>query len=132
MLQAGDAIEVKKIETPSQSIQLNSSHPKDKLRSNYSRLTQACRSAEDWTQKDLIYAIGSVPPGNNQLKSLWLVMGDCYSANSETYTRVEDAITEGVATVGDLDIDINSNELSRINNVDPLGFASCSLVDALK
>lgn len=47
MLRGGDAIEVKKIESNTGDIQLNSSHPKDKFLFTGSMITEACRNAEN-------------------------------------------------------------------------------------
>jgi len=121
MLKGGDAIEVKKIESKSGNIQLNSSHPKDKLTSTNTKISKYCVECEDWKQKDLIYAIGQVPSGKTILKSLWLVMGDCYAAESTTYSKVEDKISEQISLIPDIDLNLDTNELSGVKDVDPLG-----------
>ena len=41
-------------------IALNSSYPTAKLYSDSPMITKACRESEEWTEKDLLYAIGSV------------------------------------------------------------------------
>ena len=123
MLRGGDAIEIKKIESKPGNIQLNSSHPKDKLKSNNLKISKHCIQCEDWTEKDLIYVIGHVPKGGKSLKSLWLIMGDCYAAESATYSRVENKISEQVSLIPDIDSDSETNELSRANNIDPLGIS---------
>lgn len=64
MLHNGDAIEVKKIESPNSALALNSSYPKQKLTYNNPMIAQACKQAEkNWIEKDIIYcvAIGSKP-----------------------------------------------------------------------
>ena len=50
----GDAIEVKKIESLSSAIALNSSYPKNKLYADDSRITDNCRNCEAniWEQKE--------------------------------------------------------------------------------
>src|SRR5680860_804658 len=58
IIKQGDAIEVKKIESLRSGIALNSSYPKDKLYSDSSMITTACRDCEDWKEKDLVYVIG--------------------------------------------------------------------------
>ena len=118
MLRGGDAIEVKKIESANSSLALNSSHPKDKLHADDPKINSACRNAEDWSEKDIIYTVGHV--NNSQLKYIWFVYGDCYAASRETYTRVSNAITEGVTSIGDIEFQ-QTNELARVNKVDPLG-----------
>lgn len=120
MLNGGDAIEVKKIETNNGDIQLNSSHPKCKLKSTSSMITEDCRNAEGghWTDKDLLYVIGSVK--NKKLKSLFMVYGIDYAANEDTYLRVKAKIKEGVNNLPGIDFS-ETAELGRINKIDPLG-----------
>lgn len=118
MLWNGDAIEVKKIESANTSLQLNSSHPKSKLLTHNSKINKTCRECEKWNEKDLIYSIGYVE--NKKLQSLWLVYGDCYAADFETYQKVEDSITTSIDSLGNLEINHDTNELSGIRNVDPL------------
>lgn len=118
MLWNGDAIEVKKIESSNTSLQLNSSHPKSKLLNTNSKINQTCRKCEEWSEKDLIYTIGHVK--NKKLNSLWMVYGDCYAADEQTYEKVENEITTSIDCLDDLEINHNTNELSGIKNVDPL------------
>lgn len=119
MIRGGDAIEVKKIESIGSSLALNSSYPKHKLFSNSTMITEACRSCEDWHEKDIIYAVGVVPK-NNRIKQLSFIYGMDYAANEQTYTRIKDAISQGVNNLPDIEFG-NTNELARINRVDPLG-----------
>lgn len=118
IIKQGDAIEVKKIENLNSGIALNSSYPKDKLYSDSSMITTACRTCESWREKDLIYVIGASK--NNQLKALWFVYGDCYSANKEIYERIRDKISNGLNELQDVEFS-KTNELGRVNKVDPLG-----------
>lgn len=53
MLKNGDAIEVKKIENNNASLSLNSSYPKHKLFSDSQMISNSCRDAEDWNEKDV-------------------------------------------------------------------------------
>ncbi len=118
IIKQGDAIEVKKIESLRSGIALNSSYPKDKLYSDSSLITMACRNCENWREKDLVYIIG-VSKDNN-LKGLWFVYGDCYSANKEIYEKIRDKISKGVNELQDVEFS-ETNELGRVNKVDPLG-----------
>lgn len=118
IIKQGDAIEVKKIESLRSGIALNSSYPKDKLYSDSPMITTACRNCEDWREKDLVYVIGV--SNDNKLKALWLVYGNCYSASKEVYERVRDKISNGVNELQDVEFS-ETNELGRINKVDPLG-----------
>lgn len=118
MLWNGDAIEVKKIESPKSNLQLNSSHPKSKLLVSNTKINKTCKNCEKWNEKDLIYCIGHVKA--KQLHSLWMVYGDCYAADDETYEKVENNIKESINLVDSLEINETTNELSGIKNVDPL------------
>lgn len=117
MLKGGDAIEVKKLESPGQAIQLNSSFPKDKLHSHDKLITRECASCEEWTQKDMLYTIGIIK-NKTKMKSLLFVYGDCFAADEEVYLRVKNRLVDTIKSLPDSK---ETNELGRINNVDPLG-----------
>ena len=99
ILKNSDAIEIKKIESKNSAIALNSSYPKAKLYANSPMITTACRTCEDWNEKDMIYAIGHLPKGTDQLKSLWLIYGDCFCADTEVYERIKNTISSGINTI---------------------------------
>ena len=122
IIKESDAIEVKKIESLSSAIALNSSYPKNKLHHDDSRITNECKSCEStpWEKKDIIYAVGVAPKGTDKLKALWFVYGDCYAANRATYTRIADKITNGIQEITDVEF-IETNELAKVKKVDPLG-----------
>nr|WP_010889850.1 NgoPII family restriction endonuclease [Methanothermobacter thermautotrophicus]P29565.1 RecName: Full=Type II restriction enzyme MthTI; Short=R.MthTI; AltName: Full=Endonuclease MthTI; AltName: Full=Type-2 restriction enzyme MthTI [Methanothermobacter thermautotrophicus]AAA73369.1 TIR [Methanothermobacter thermautotrophicus]CAA48435.1 TIR [Methanothermobacter thermautotrophicus] len=117
ILKGGDAVEVKKITGIKTSIQLNSSYPKSKLFVSDSRITEACKNCEDWEVKDIIYAIGTIP--NRVLKLMFFVYGDCYAASPSIYQRIVEEVKGGLHSTG-LEFS-ETNELGRINRVDPLG-----------
>ena len=100
MLKGGDAIEVKKIESDSQ-IALNSSYPKHKLYCDDSKITEKCKQAEKWNEKDIIYVVGIV--NNDLLKSLYMVYGLDYCASKECYEGLLNRIKEGVVFIPDVD-----------------------------
>lgn len=118
ILKNSDAIEVKKIESYTSGIALNSSFPKDKLFSNDSKITQACVDCEEWFEKDIIYATGVVQ--SSTLKHLWLIYGDCFAASKTTYERIANTISEGLTNIPDVEFS-QTKELGRVNKVDPLG-----------
>lgn len=118
MLKNGDAIEVKKIQSDDSAIALNSSYPKHKLRSDNSMISKACRECEDWIEKDIIYVIGVVK--NNLLKQLCMVYGKNYCASNECYERIRQHLKIGIESISNLEF-AQTNELGRINRVDPLG-----------
>ena len=70
ILRGGDAIEVKKIESPTSALALNSSYPKAKIYRDSTMLTTACKSCDGgtWDEKDLIFAVGVVK--NEEIKQL--------------------------------------------------------------
>lgn len=116
----GAAIEVKKIESFTSDIQLNSSHPKDKLYSSSTLITNACRNADGgkWTERDMIYAIGVV--NNSKVRSVLMFYGEDYCANSEVYEKAQIAVKDAVAGISTLDIDTSTKELGRVVKVDVL------------
>ena len=123
MLRGGDAIEVKKLETAQGAIQLNSSYPKCKLYSSSNMITEACRNAENgkWKEKDLLYIVGSVK--NKHLKSMFMVFGIDYAASEDIYLRIKNTIKDGVGVIPGVQF-AETNELGRVNKVDPLGITS--------
>lgn len=120
MLCGGDAIEVKKIESNNSSLALNSSYPKAKLFADSSMISEACRICENWSVKDMIYAVGVVPNGSGVLSSLAMVYGDDYCAEKAVYEKIRSVIKNGVQSIPDVEF-AETNELGRVNRVDPLG-----------
>lgn len=118
ILMKGDAIEIKKIESLSGNIALNSSFPKDYLYSDDPLITHACKNCEEnWEKKDIIYIIGTIK--NKLLCGIWFVYGNCYSADKTTYLKLKNNLTDGINRF-DLDL-LDTNEIAKINKVDPLG-----------
>lgn len=120
MLWGGDAIEVKKIESKGASLALNSSYPKHKLYADSTLISNACREAETWTEKDIIYAVGVIDKNSSRLNSLAFVYGEDYCASKECYERIRTVIKSGVESISDIEF-AESKELGHINRVDPLG-----------
>lgn len=118
MLKHGDAIEVKKIESDNATLALNSSYPKHTVLSSSSMISSACKTAENWTEKDIIYAVGVVK--QNHLKHLCMVYGLDYCASDECYSRIKNIIKTGVEAIPGIDF-AESKELGHINKIDPLG-----------
>ena len=87
MLKDGDAVGVKKIESNDSAIALNSSYPKHTLKSSSPLISNACRTAENWTEKDIIYTVGVV--SGNELKHLCMVYGRDYCASDEHYKQAQ-------------------------------------------
>ena len=120
MLKNGDAIEVKKIESFGSAIALNSSYPKHTVNSNSPMISKACKEAEVWSEKDIIYIIGIVEKGSNQLRQICMVYGCDYCASEECYSSLKLRVKSSVESIPDIDF-TESKELGHINRVDPLG-----------
>jgi len=118
ILRGGDAIETKKVQNPTSALALNSSYPKSKIYANSPMITTACKNCEQWTEKDIIYAIGHTDDA--ELKYLWLVYGDCFCASKEVYERIKQTISNGVNNIPDVEF-TTTNELGKVKKVDPLG-----------
>lgn len=122
----GDAFEIKKLLNPRNSIALNSSPPKDMLHRDDSRIVNACRNSDggNWERKDIFYAIGWVE--SLRVRSIYFVQGSCYAASHEVYegisSKLSENINEAVLSSG-LEAG-ETEELGRINRVDPLGITS--------
>lgn len=87
MLKGSDAIELFELDSIYDNIVFNSLYPKAKLLANSSKINSFCRSAEDWQEKDLIYAIGTIEK-EEHLRHLWLIYGDCFVADAAVYERI--------------------------------------------
>lgn len=118
MLRNGDAIEVKKIESNNSALALNSSYPKHKLYVTSDMISHACKTAETWNEKDMIYVVGIVQ--KNQLKHLCMVYGLDYCASVETYERIRNTIKEGIQAIPYIEL-AKTKELGKLHKVDPLG-----------
>lgn len=121
MIRGGDAIEVKKTQSPFPVLALNSSYPKAELRNNSPMITSECKDCEPWEKKSLIYCVGHTT--DTSLKSLWLIYGDSYAAKRETYERMKEKISAGIKETPGV-IFSETNELGRVNKIDPLGISS--------
>ena len=120
MIKGGDAIEVKKIETKCGSISLNSSYPKHKLYSTSQMITKDCRVCEEWTEKDIIYAVGEMDKKTKTLRALSFVYGEDLAATEDIYERIILKIKKGILNIPDMEFN-ETKELGRVNRVDPLG-----------
>ena len=120
MLKGGDAIEVKKIESPGSALALNSSYPKHTLKQTSTMITDACKNAEDWEEKDMLYIVGVVQKGTKNLKKVSMVYGLDYCASEECYLGLKNRIKEGVESIQNVGFE-ETAELGHINRVDPLG-----------
>lgn len=118
ILRGGDAIEIKKLESDNPALALNSSYPKHKLLASNPLINQACRNCEEWTEKDIIYAVGVMKA--TSLRSLIFVYGEDYAADIEIYSKIKKTIKTSVESIQGVEFS-ETRELGRINRVDPLG-----------
>jgi len=123
IIRGGDAIEIKKTEGLMSDIPLNSSYPKDKLRANNTKISDTCRNCEEWTEKDIIYAIGYIPQKSKSVKALAFIYGIDYCANEGRYKFYENAARNVLRGIPNIDYVENSNELLLAHNIDPLNRA---------
>ncbi|QGA80889.1 NgoPII family restriction endonuclease [Candidatus Nanohalobium constans] len=129
MIENGEAFEVKKTTSKAGSIQLNSSHPHQKLKSSNERITNSCQKCEDhlggWNEKELVYILGRVPRGEDNLDFIWMVYGDCWAAPEQVYENLSNKLSKKTSqAVGELDYgDLSSqtNEIGKVHDADPLG-----------
>lgn len=123
ILREGDAFEIKKIESPTNALALNSSPPKDRLHSNDPRITRFCKDCDggNWREKDLFYVIGHVK--NGILKYILFIHGLCYAADRDVYEKIHQPIKEGISSIlTEASLEIGSTiELGKVKRVDPLG-----------
>ncbi len=119
MLMDSYAIEIKKIESSTAELALNSSYPKDKLYSTSPSITNACRECEQWDVKEMLYAVGYVGKKDRVLHSLFFVFGTNYCADKEVYENVKNIVKEAVNGIETLELG-ETEELGRVNKVDPL------------
>ena len=122
MIRGGSALEVKKIQSRNSQLQLNSSNPKSKLYADNPRITRSAVKAEEWAEKDFVYAVGLVLK-NKYLRELALIDASVYCADTEVYTTVFEKIKSGLASIPNTEFS-ETKELGRLNRVDPLGITN--------
>ncbi len=123
IIKDSDAFEIKKIESFTAALALNSSPPKDRLRADDIRITEACRKCEQlaWKEKDLFYVVGNAKGG--VVRSLFFIHGTCYAAEHKVYDKVHEPIKTKINSVLDsLGLEKGETvELGKVRKVDPLG-----------
>jgi len=118
-----DVLEIKKVGSLTGQLQFNSSYPKQKITFDDEMISTKCRNAEDWTERDVVYYIGVIPPTSDFPSDILIVGGDCFAASKncyqETFRQVQSALTDKFGPRLS-----TSKELGRINKVDPLSKTS--------
>lgn len=118
ILKNGDAIETKKVQSPTSALALNSSYPKAKIFADSSMITKECKACETWIEKDIIYIIGHT--NDTDIKYLWFVYGDCFAADAAIYEKIKKTISAGITEISDVEF-TETKELGKVKKVDPLG-----------
>jgi hypothetical protein len=117
----GDAFEFKKFESgPFGDMPLNSSWPKDRLTTSSYGLASACRSCEEWTERDFFYVCGGVPSKTSCLAWIWICDARLMAARNDTYRSLHAAIQSGIASISDVEF-APTVELGKVRNCDRTG-----------
>lgn len=83
-------------------------------------ISKACKEAEKWKEKDILYIVGLMKKKSKQLKSLCMVYGTEYCASEECYKKIRKHIKDGVELIEGVTFS-ETQEVGRINSIDPLG-----------
>lgn len=122
ILESSDAIEIKKIQSIKGVVPLNSSFPKDYLTPE--DLSKNCiEKIGDFSKKDIVYVVGSLKKDTQLLRYLWIVYGNCISADRKVYKDLYDVIKipiEQLRGSGKYNMTEESKELGRFKEIDPL------------
>lgn len=126
MLRGGDAIEIKNIYIPKRysrpglndPLILNTVYPRQKLFVDDPLVTNSCRKAERWTEKDIIYAVG-VSKGK-QLTHLCMVYGIDYCASAKHYKNILLEMRSKLKDIPNIRFG-DEREPGRVNAIDPTG-----------
>jgi hypothetical protein len=123
MIRNGEAFEIKKTESLSTEIQLNSSYPKNKLFATSPLVDSHCIKCEDWNERDFSYIFGYTPKGKNYISSLWFIDGEVYAADEDNYLTLKNRLSNILEESNQFNLEI-TKEIGKINGVDPLGITS--------
>ena len=116
MIKKSIAVEVKKTENASGTIQLNSSWPIRSLLREDSHITQECREAEDWVEKPFLFITGRINPTTKSSGALWIVDGRCLSDHETVYETLMAGARASMLTLGSE----KTREIGKFNSVDSL------------
>jgi hypothetical protein len=121
IIRGGDAFEIKKSIGKRGGIQLNSTHPKNMLHVDDPKIISHVKNCEPgWKEKDIFYVMGQVQ--NQQLNHLFYIHGKCYAADRKIYQKIVKIVSEATQNAN-LEFQ-RTNELGRVNRVDPLGITT--------
>ena len=126
MLSGGDAVEIKTVRLKSGEydpakctpIEFNTVYPRQKLFFDDPLVTNECRRAERWYEKDIVYVVGALK--RRQLIHLCMVYGVDYCASEKYYSGLNYAIKNLISKIRAARFPY-TRELARIGTVDPTG-----------
>lgn len=116
----GDAIEIKKIESLTSSLSLNSSFPNHKLYKNSNMISRHCKNIDNWDVRDILYVIGCTNKKTSDIKYIFMIYGMDYAADNNLYIELKRRLKDEINSSDQFDFQ-ETNELGRLNAVDPLG-----------
>lgn len=124
------AIEVKKSDSYKAALQLNSSMPHSKLSSKDTRIKSDCRKILQNEEIDMLYVVGSFVKNQKKIRHLAMVYGSVYCADTSRYEQIDYLVRSKIKELSDIltktiptaHLDIESNELGKLKNIDPKGY----------
>ena len=126
MLCGGDAVEIKTVRLKSgehdpvkcSPIEFNTVYPRQKLFFDDPLVTNECRCAERWQEKDVVYVVGALK--RRQLIHLCMIYGVDYCAGEKYYSGLNYELKKLIAKIRAARFPY-TRELARIGTVDPMG-----------
>lgn len=126
MLRGGDVVEIKTVRLKSgeydpvkcNPIEFNTVFPRQKLFFDDPLVTDECRNAESWYEKDVVYVIGALK--RRQLIYLCMIYGVDYCAGEKYYSGLNYELKKLIAKIRAVRFPY-TRELARIGTVDPTG-----------
>lgn len=126
MLRGGDVVEIKTVRLKSgeydpvkcSPIEFNTVFPRQKLFFDDPLVTDECRRAESWYEKDVVYVVGALK--RRQLIHLCMIYGVDYCAGEKYYSGLNYELKKLIAKIRAARFPY-TRELARIGTVDPTG-----------
>ena len=126
MLSSGDAVEIKNVRLKSgeydpvkcSPIEFNTVYPRQKLFFDDPLVTDECRRAESWREKDVVYVVGALK--RRQLIHLCMIYGVDYCAGEKHYSGLNYELKNLLSNIRAARFPY-TRELARIGTVDPTG-----------
>lgn len=124
------AIEVKKSDSYRSALQLNSSMPHSKFSPKDTRINGECRKVMGDEELDMLYVVGAFAKKQKKLRHLSMVYGSIYCADTSKYEQIDYIVRSKIQEISDIlvetiptaHMDLESNELGKLKNIDPKGY----------